>query len=129
MWQTISTPYREEAEGRSSSDMLAEVLKLEGEDEVFQREGSLSPVGSTKLGDSSATLLPIVQVRIYYRTTSCTVMCGRPSGSGCDCVTRNWRVERCSSSTSWPPSHIRCPTCSRTTSSYTRRSGSYRAAE
>jgi len=63
VWQTISTPYREEAEGRSSSDMLAEVLKLDGEDEVFQREGSLSPVGSNKLGDSSATLLPIVQAQ------------------------------------------------------------------
>jgi len=71
--QTISTPYREEAEGRSSSDMLAEALKIDTEEEVFEREASKSPsMGNISLmsptsfnspGDSSSTLLPIVQAQ------------------------------------------------------------------
>jgi len=71
--QTISTPYREEAEGRSSSDMLAEALKIDTVEEVFEREASLSPsMGNRSLmspasyispGDSSSTLLPIVQAQ------------------------------------------------------------------
>jgi len=71
--QTISTPYREEAEGRSSSDMLAEALKIDTVEEVFEKEASLSPsMGNRSLispasyispGDSSSTLLPIVQAQ------------------------------------------------------------------
>eukprot|EP00092_Neocalanus_flemingeri_P029576 GFUD01032122.1.p1 GENE.GFUD01032122.1~~GFUD01032122.1.p1 ORF type:complete len:685 (-),score=272.26 GFUD01032122.1:168-2222(-) len=72
--QTISTPYREEAEGRSSSDMLAEALKIDTIEEVFERESSISPaMGNRNLaspansfsspGDSSSTLLPIVQAQ------------------------------------------------------------------
>eukprot|EP00090_Calanus_glacialis_P007107 TRINITY_DN15571_c0_g1_i1.p1 TRINITY_DN15571_c0_g1~~TRINITY_DN15571_c0_g1_i1.p1 ORF type:complete len:685 (-),score=295.80 TRINITY_DN15571_c0_g1_i1:153-2207(-) len=71
--QTISTPYREEAEGRSSSDMLAEALKINTVEEVFEREASMSPsMGNRSLmspasyispGDSSSTLLPIVQAQ------------------------------------------------------------------
>jgi len=58
--QTISTPYREEAEGRSSSDMLAEVLKESAtrEDDVFSKEASLSPVPGA--AESSGTMLSIV---------------------------------------------------------------------
>merc|ERR1719186_1726725 len=72
--QAISTPYREEAEGRSSSDMLAEALKIDTVEEVFERESSMSPaLGTRNLvspansfsspGDSSSTLLPIVQAQ------------------------------------------------------------------
>ncbi|XP_023340323.1 protein CASP [Eurytemora carolleeae] len=57
--QTISTPYREEAEGRSSSDMLAEVLQDSG-DETFFKESSLSPVPGTP---EAGTLLGIVQAQ------------------------------------------------------------------
>jgi len=68
--QTISTPYREEAEGRSSSDMLAEALKIDtNDDDVFEREDIMSPalVGTGNnlaiTSDSSSTLLPIVQAQ------------------------------------------------------------------
>jgi len=71
--QTISTPFREEAEGRSSSDMLAEALKIDTVED-FERESSPSPAilghsvvspTTSSLGDSSssATLLPIVQAQ------------------------------------------------------------------
>ena len=65
--QAISTPYREEAEGRCSSDMLAEALKVDSYpvENVFERSGSLSPafVASpvNEVGEAVA-LLPIVQV-------------------------------------------------------------------
>jgi len=62
--QTISTPYREEAEGRSSSDMLAEALRVDSNptDAVFER-CSLSPAPQYSSSDCSqaAALLPIVQ--------------------------------------------------------------------
>jgi len=71
--QTISTPYREEAEGRSSSDMLAEALKIDTVEEVFEREatrsppmGSITPASPSSFyspSDSSSTLLPIVQAQ------------------------------------------------------------------
>jgi len=71
--QTISTPYREEAEGRSSSDMLAEALKIDTVEEVFERDatrsppmGSITPVSPSSFyspSDSSSTLLPIVQAQ------------------------------------------------------------------
>merc|ERR1711936_177290 len=67
--QTISTPYREEAEGRSSSDMLAEALKIETNDDVFEKEDTMSPclIGTANnfasTSDSSSTLLPIVQAQ------------------------------------------------------------------
>merc|ERR1719481_1741707 len=38
--QSISTPYREEAEGRSSSDMLAEALKVDTELDTLTRKTS-----------------------------------------------------------------------------------------
>ena len=60
--QSISTPYREEAEGRSSSDMLAEALKVDMEpvmEQLVTRE--TSPVLPPSAGD--ATLLPIVQAQ------------------------------------------------------------------
>ena len=60
--QNISTPFREEAEGRSSSDMLAEVLKvdLDPDPGLLDREASsCSPVA--RPGD--AALLPIVQAQ------------------------------------------------------------------
>ena len=63
--QTISTPYREEAEGRCSSDMLAEVLGSES----CERQGSLSPTSGPDSG--AASLLPIVQAqreRLRLRT-------------------------------------------------------------
>merc|ERR1711892_376347 len=46
--QAISTPYREEAEGRSSSDMLAEALKIDTVEEVLERESSMSPALGTR---------------------------------------------------------------------------------
>jgi len=62
--QTISTPFREEAEGRSSSDMLAEALRVDSHptDPVFER-CSLSPAPQYSSSDCSqaAALLPIVQ--------------------------------------------------------------------
>jgi len=68
--QTISTPYREEAEGRSSSDMLAEALKIDtNDDDVFEKEDIMSPAfvgtgnNSVSPPDSSSTLLPIVQAQ------------------------------------------------------------------
>jgi len=71
--QTISTPYREEAEGRSSSDMLAEALKIDTVEEVFERDatrsppmGSITPASPSSFyspSDSSSTLLPIVQAQ------------------------------------------------------------------
>lgn len=60
--QTISTPYREEAEGRSSAEMLADVLNLDSETEDVFSPGvqkSLSPTSDT----NSSTLLPIVQAQ------------------------------------------------------------------
>jgi len=71
--QTISTPFREEAEGRSSSDMLAEALRMEPlSDDVFDkvRESPVPLVGSctTSPDSNSSTLLPIVQAqRERYR--------------------------------------------------------------
>ena len=65
--QAISTPYREEAEGRCSSDMLAEALKVDSYpvENVFERSGSLSPAfvapPANEVGEAVA-LLPIVQV-------------------------------------------------------------------
>ena len=63
--QSISTPYREEAEGRSSTDMLAEALKVDMEpvmEPLVTRETSpVSSVSSVSAGDS--TLLPIVQAQ------------------------------------------------------------------
>merc|ERR1719400_1483298 len=58
--QAISTPYREEAEGRCSSDMLAEALKVDSYpvENVFERSGSLSPSSPNETGESAA-LLPI----------------------------------------------------------------------
>jgi len=67
--QTISTPYREEAEGRCSSDMLAEALKVDShsmDNSVFERSGSLSPCSpllSSPDGAGSSALLPIVQAQ------------------------------------------------------------------
>ena len=61
--QTITTPYREEAEGRSSSDMLAEALKVDSELEDLRES---SPVLSMKSALSSSTegsLLPIVEAQ------------------------------------------------------------------
>jgi len=60
--QTISTPYREEAEGRSSSDMLAEVLH-DSMDDVFMKESvSLSGSSPTPGGqESSVALLNIMK--------------------------------------------------------------------
>ena len=61
--QTITTPYREEAEGRSSSDMLAEALKVDTELEDLREA---SPVLSMKTALSSSTessLLPIVEAQ------------------------------------------------------------------
>jgi len=58
--QTISTPYREEAEGRSSSDMLAEVLQ-ESSDDVFNKDTSLSPGPGGQ--EPSGTMLHIVQAQ------------------------------------------------------------------
>ena len=61
--QTITTPYREEAEGRSSSDMLAEALKVDTELEEMREA---SPVLSMKSALSSSTessLLPIVEAQ------------------------------------------------------------------
>jgi len=58
--QTISTPFREEAEGRASSDMLAEVLR-ESPDDVFHKEASLSPVPTS--AECSGTMLSIVQAQ------------------------------------------------------------------
>jgi len=58
--QTISTPYREEAEGRSSSDMLAEVLQ-ESSDDVFNKDTSLSPSPGGQ--EPSGTMLHIVQAQ------------------------------------------------------------------
>jgi homeobox protein cut-like len=60
--QAISTPYREEAEGRSSSDMLSEALRVDSFPPTggqFQRSGSLSPPCSP--GDGA--LLPIVEAQ------------------------------------------------------------------
>jgi len=70
--QAISTPYREEAEGRSSSDMLAEALKIDTVEEVFERDSSVSPSPIGNLmspstlyspGDTSSTLLPIIKAQ------------------------------------------------------------------
>jgi len=70
--QAISTPYREEAEGRSSSDMLAEALKIDTVEEVFERDSSVSPspignlISPSSLyspGDTSSTLLPIIKAQ------------------------------------------------------------------
>jgi len=65
--QAISTPYREEAEGRCSSDMLAEALKVDSHqvDNVFERSGSLSPSSLSSPSDTgeAAALLPIVQAQ------------------------------------------------------------------
>ena len=63
--QTITTPFREEAEGRSSSDMLAEALKVDTELEDMRES---SPVLSLRTvlspsSESSATLLPIVEAQ------------------------------------------------------------------
>jgi len=62
--QAISTPYREEAEGRCSSDMLAEALKVDSHpvENVFERSGSLSPSSPNETGEAAA-LLPIVQAQ------------------------------------------------------------------
>jgi len=62
--QAISTPYREEAEGRCSSDMLAEALKVDSHsvENVFERSGSLSPPSPNETGEAAA-LLPIVQAQ------------------------------------------------------------------
>lgn len=62
--QAISTPYREEAEGRCSSDMLAEALKVDSHpvENVFERSGSLSPSSPNETGEVAA-LLPIVQAQ------------------------------------------------------------------
>merc|ERR1712025_993001 len=62
--QAISTPFREEAEGRSSSDMLAEALKVDTEfDSVFDRDQSPVQSSLTTSGSTDATLLPIVQAQ------------------------------------------------------------------
>merc|ERR1719430_2317997 len=70
--QAISTPYREEAEGRSSSDMLAEALKIDTVEEVFEIDSSVSPSPIGNLmspstlyspGDTSSTLLPIIKAQ------------------------------------------------------------------
>jgi len=70
--QEISTPYREEAEGRSSLDMLAEALKVDTFDDVFEKESSLSPAFDNRnivsptnsfSTPGDATLLPIVQAQ------------------------------------------------------------------
>lgn len=62
--QSISTPFREEAEGRSSSDMLAEALKVDTEfDSVFDRDQSPVQNNLSGSGSSDATLLPIVQAQ------------------------------------------------------------------
>lgn len=71
--QTISTPYREEAEGRSSSDMLAEVLLQSadspgiggssssgGDFSPFNKAASTSPVLGAEPGN---TMLGIVQAQ------------------------------------------------------------------
>jgi len=64
--QNISTPYREEAEGRSSSDMLAEVLKSDLDtDSPLARTGSPGMTVQRTIsgsGDNSA-LLPIVEAQ------------------------------------------------------------------
>merc|ERR1719282_841660 len=56
--QSISTPYREEAEGRSSSDMLAEALKVDTEMDTLTRE--TSPVSLHSSSASDNAMLPIV---------------------------------------------------------------------
>jgi len=65
--QAISTPYREEAEGRSSSDMLAEVLRLDStaSDEVFDKVDGSPLQSSTPVPEisGSSSLLPIVQAQ------------------------------------------------------------------
>lgn len=66
--QAISTPYREEAEGRSSSDMLAEALKIDTNEDVFERASSSSPPMTSPSalfspGDTSSTLLPIIKAQ------------------------------------------------------------------
>ena len=58
--QSISTPFREEADGRTSSDMLAEALKV---DTDLDRESPVMSVHSPSAGNDAA-LLPIVQVII-----------------------------------------------------------------
>lgn len=61
--QSISTPYREEAEGRSSSDMLAEALKVDLEtDNPLARESSPG-IQRTISGSGDAALLPIVEAQ------------------------------------------------------------------
>eukprot|EP00088_Acartia_fossae_P056571 TRINITY_DN6586_c0_g1_i5.p1 TRINITY_DN6586_c0_g1~~TRINITY_DN6586_c0_g1_i5.p1 ORF type:complete len:670 (-),score=199.17 TRINITY_DN6586_c0_g1_i5:172-2181(-) len=63
--QSISTPYREEAEGRSSSDMLAEVLcDTSTSEDVFVKEGTASFSGSSPTPggqESSGALLNIMK--------------------------------------------------------------------
>ena len=67
--QNISTPYREEAEGRSSSDMLAEVLKadLDTDNPLASRTGSPGMMTVTRTisgsGSDNAALLPIVEAQ------------------------------------------------------------------
>jgi len=56
--QSISTPYREEAEGRSSSDMLAEALKVDTEMDTLTRETSPVSLQSSSAADNA--MLPIV---------------------------------------------------------------------
>merc|ERR1719516_646682 len=56
--QSISTPYREEAEGRSSSDMLAEALKVDTELDTLTRETSPVALHSSSVSDNA--MLPIV---------------------------------------------------------------------
>ena len=63
--QTITTPYREEAEGRSSSDMLAEALKVDTELDELRESSPILSVRSvlSPSSESSATLLPIVEAQ------------------------------------------------------------------
>jgi len=57
--QSISTPFREEADGRTSSDMLAEALKVDTDQD---RESPVMSVHSPSAGNDAA-LLPIVQAQ------------------------------------------------------------------
>lgn len=61
--QTITTPYREEAEGRSSSDMLAEALKVDTEMEDMREASPILSMKSPLSSSTESSLLPIVEAQ------------------------------------------------------------------
>ena len=61
--QTITTPYREEAEGRSSSDMLAEALKVDTELEDMREASPILSMKSALSSSTESSLLPIVEAQ------------------------------------------------------------------